>query len=188
MLNRHLLTTIDQKVLSFLAKFLDKEFYERQIARKIDIAYGSANRALNELHSSGAIKRRQEGKMYFYSVDPSSIAIIEFKKLINLMLIEPLIEKLKDVSVRIVLYGSCAQGTDTSQSDLDLFIVSHHRERVVEAISNFSFSQGFEDIHIQPVIKSPAELLESGESEQAFLEEVEQGIMLWERAASAPRD
>ena len=186
MLNLHIIATVNQKVLSLLAKFSDKEFYERQIARKIDIGYGSANRALNELYSTGTIKRRQEGKMYFYSIDPSNAAIIEFKKLINIVLIEPLIEELKNVSSRIVLYGSCAQGIDTSQSDLDLFIVSNDKERVMETIGSCSFPRGFEDIHIQPVIKSPVELLEAGESEQAFIEEVEHGIVLWERAANGP--
>ena len=187
MLNLHIIATVNQKVLGLLAKFSDEEFYERQIARKIGIAYGSANRALNDLYSTGAIKRRQQGKMYFYSVDLSNAAITEFKKLINIMLIEPLVEELKNISSRVVLYGSCAQGTDTSQSDLDLFIVSDDRERIVEVIGNFSFPRGFENIHIQSVIKSPVELLEVGESEQAFIEEVERGIVLWERAANEPR-
>jgi len=186
MLDSHIIATVNQKVLRFLAKFSDEEFYERQLARKIGISYGSANRALNELYSSSAIKRRREGKMYFYSVDASNASIIKFKKLVNITLIEPLTEKLKDISSRIILYGSCAQGTDASRSDVDLFIVSEDREQIVEAIANFSFPQGFEDIHIQPIIKSPAELLEAGESEQAFLEEVEQGIILWERAANEP--
>jgi len=186
MFNLHIIATVNQKVLSLLVKFSDKEFYERQIARKISIAYGSANRALNDLYSTGAIKRRQEGKMYFYSVDLSNAAITELKKLINIILIEPLTQALKDISSRIVLYGSCAQGIDTSQSDLDLFIVSHDKERVMETIDNFSFPLGFEDIHIQPVIKSPVELLEASKSEQAFLKEVEQGIVLWEKAANEP--
>jgi len=186
MLSSHIIATVNQQVLRFLTKFSDKEFYERQIARKIGIAYGSANHALNELHSTSAIKRRREGKMYFYSADISNAATIKFKKLINITLIEPLIERLKDISSRIILYGSCAQGTDASRSDVDLFIVSEDREQIVEAIANFSFPQGFEDIHIQPIIKSPAELLEAGESEQVFLEEVERGTVLWERAANEP--
>jgi len=186
-LNKHLIDTVNQRVLSFLAKFCDQEFYERQIAQRTGIAYGSANRALNDLYSSGAIKRRKEGKMYFYSVDSSNPAIVEFKKLVNMLLIEPLTEKLKNMTSKIVLYGSCAQGNDTSQSDLDLFIVSDDRERVTQAIDSFSFPPGFEDIHIQAVIKSPVELLEAGESEQAFLAEVEQGLILWERAANEPR-
>lgn len=186
MFNTHIIATVNQKVLSLLAKFPDKEFYEREIARRVGISYGSANGALNELYSTGAIRRRQEGKMYFYSVDPHNSTITEFKKLINMMLIEPLIEKLKNRASKIVLYGSCAQGNDISQSDLDLFIVSNNRERVMQEIDSFSFPQGFDDIHIQPVIKTPTELLEAGESEQAFLTEVEQGITLWERATGEP--
>ena len=108
MLGPHIITTVNQKVLSFLAKFSDDEFFERQIARSLDIAYGSANRSLNQLFSTGAIKRRQEGKMFFYSIDGSNPSVIEFKKLVNLLLLEPLVESLQKTASRIVLYGSCA--------------------------------------------------------------------------------
>ena len=187
MFGPHIIFTVNQKVLSLFAKFSDNEFYERQVARKLGIGYSSANGALNELNSAGVIKRRQEGKMYFYSVDPASPIVIEFKKLVNLLLIEPLVEELKEASSRVILYGSCAQGTDTSESDLDLFIVSNDRDRVLEILSNFKFPKGFEDIHIQTVVKTPIELLEMKEPEQAFIEEVERGTVLWERATSESR-
>lgn len=187
MLGFHLIATTNQKVLRLLTKFSDKEFYERQIARMLGIAYGSANNAVNELYSTGVIRRRQEGKMYFYSVDSPNPIIAEFKKLVNLLLIEPLAEELKNVSNRIVLYGSCAQGTDNSESDVDLFVVSNNKDKVLDSVNNFKFPQGFEGIHIQAVVKTPVELLEIKEPEQAFIEEVERGIILWERVASESR-
>jgi len=187
MLQSHLIATVNQKVLSLLAKFSDQEFYEREVARKLGISYGSANRALNELYSTGAVTRRREGKMYFYSIDSSKAALTEFKKVVNLMLVEPLVEELKKMSNRIVLYGSCALGTDTSESDLDLFVVSSSKEDVTNAISNFKFPRGYENIHIQSVIRTPVELLEGGESERTFIEEVDRGVILWERVASEPR-
>jgi len=154
---------------------------------RVNLAYALPDAKTPQEVAAVEIRRRQEGKMYFYSADPSNAAIIEFKKLINLMLIEPLVEELKRITSRVALYGSCAQGTDTSRSDLDLFIVSNDKEKVAEVVGKFSFPQGFEDVHIQPVVKSPAELLDAGESEQAFLNEVERGIVLWERAASESR-
>jgi predicted nucleotidyltransferase len=187
MLHLHIIATSNQKVLSLLAKFSNQEFYERQVARRLGISYGSANRALNELFSTGAVTRRHEGKMYFYSIDSSTAAVIEFKKMVNLMLVEPLVEELKKISSRIVLYGSCALGTDTSESDLDLFIVSNSKEGVSNAISNFKFPRGYENIHIQTVIKTPVELLEAKEPERTFIEEVERGIVLWEKVASESR-
>jgi predicted nucleotidyltransferase len=187
MLHPHIIATSNQKVLSLLAKFSDQEFYERQVARRLGISYGSANRALNELFSTGAVTRRHEGRMYFYSIDSSTAAVTEFKKVINLTLIEPLVEELKRISSRIVLYGSCALGTDTSESDLDLFVVSNSKEAVSNAINNFKFPRGYENIHVQSVIKTPVELLEREEAEQAFIEEVERGIVLWEKVASESR-
>jgi len=174
-------------VLSLLVKFSDQDFYEREVARKLGVSSGSANRALNELFSSRVITRRREGKMYFYSIDFSNTAVIEFKKMINLMLVEPLVEELKKMSNRIVLYGSCALGTDTSESDLDLFVVSNSKEDVSNVISNFKFPRGYENIHIQSVIRTPVELLEGEESERTFVEEVDHGIVLWEKVASGSR-
>ena len=187
MLQPHLVTTINQRVLSLLAKFSDQEFYEREVARKLGISTGSANRAFNELYSTGAVKRRREGKMYFYSIDSSNAALAEFKKIVNLMLIEPLVEELKKISSRIILYGSCALGTDNSDSDLDLFVVANSKEGVSDVISGFTFPRGFESIHIQSVIKTPVGLLERGESERTFMEEVERGIVLWEKVGSESR-
>jgi len=187
MLHTHIITTNSQKVLSLLAKFSDQEFYERQVARRLGISYGSANRALNELYSARAVSRRREGKMYFYSINSENVVIADFKKIINLMLIEPLVEKLKKLSNRVILYGSCALGTDNSKSDLDLFVVSNNKDDVSEAIRDYKFPKGFESINIQTVIKTPVELLEGGDSERDFLEEVDRGIVLWEKVASESR-
>jgi predicted nucleotidyltransferase len=125
--------------------------------------------------------------MYFYSIDSSTAAFTEFKKMVNLVLVEPLVEEMKKVSSRVILYGSCALGTDNSESDLDLFVVSGSKKDVSNVISNFVFPRGFENIRIQSVIKTPVELLEGGESEKTFMEEVECGTVLWERARSESR-
>jgi len=187
MLQLHLIKTINQKALSLLVKFSDQEFYEREVSRKLGISAGSANRALNGLYSDGVAIRRRKGKMYFYSIDSSDALLIEFKKLVNLMLIEPLVEDLKKMSSRIILYGSCAIGTDTSESDIDLLIVSKSKKDVSNLIGGFTFPTGFENIQIQPVIKTPVELLEERESERTFMEEVERGLVLWEKVASESR-
>ena len=183
MLQPHLIKTINQRVLSLLVKFSDQEFYEREVSRKLGISAGSANRALNELYSDGVVTRRRKGRMYFYSVESHDALLIELRKLVNLILIEPLIEELKKVSTRIILYGSCALGTDTSESDIDLFVVSTSKKGVSNLIGDFTFPTGFENIHVRPVIRTPVELLKGGESTRAFMDEVERGIVVWEKAA-----
>lgn len=83
MQNNFIIFTNHQKVLSFLSKFSDKESYEREIARKIGISYGSANKVLNDLYSNGLLKRRREGKMYFYSINKKIIPFSKGEILVN---------------------------------------------------------------------------------------------------------
>jgi predicted nucleotidyltransferase len=183
MLGDSLISTVNQKILQFLSKYSDMEFHEREIARRTGISYGSANRASNELFTSGVLRRRQAGKMLFYAIDSSNPAIIEFKKLVNILLLEPLVNKLKNVSSRIVLFGSCAQGTDNSKSDMDIFIVAGSRDNVNRIIEVFHFPMGYEEICIQAIIKTPVAMLDAGESTRVFLSEVEKGIVLWDSDA-----
>ncbi len=183
MLGDSLISTVNQKILQFLSKYSDMEFHEREIARRTGISCGSANRASNELFTSGVLRRRQAGKMLFYAIDSSNPAIIEFKKLVNILLLEPLVNKLKNVSSRIVLFGSCAQGTDNSKSDMDIFIVAGSRDNVNRIIEGFHFPMGYEEICIQAIIKTPVAMLDAGESTRVFLSEVEKGIVLWDSDA-----
>jgi len=181
MLENFLVSTNHQKVLSFMAKFSDQEFYEREIARKIGISTGSANKVLNDLYSGGLLERRQKGKMYFYIIDNTHPIFKYFKILNNILLILPLVEKLKSLTKKIVLYGSCAHGNETSESDIDLFLVSEERKRTLQIIENYSLGKGFEDIEIQPVIQGSVELLKSEKDDKEFLSLVREGIVLWAR-------
>src|SRR4030042_4256491 len=134
MTKNFLISTNHQKVLSFLAEFSDKEFHEREIARKIGISYGSANRVLHDLHSDGYLVRRQAGKMLFYmfnSLEPSRKSLKIFG---TIALLRPLICELTKASYKIILFGSCADGTETSESDIDLFIVTSQKSKTLQII------------------------------------------------------
>lgn len=181
MIKEIFIATTNLKVLQFLAKYSDKEFHEREISRLIKLASGSTNRALNNLYNCGIVQRRQSGKMLFYSINSNCPALIEFKKLTNMLLIEPLVEKLRLITERVVLYGSGADGLDNSKSDLDLHIVAANKQNVVRVLEDFTFPTGYAEIHIQTIIKTPLELLKANNSERTFLDEVEKGITLWDK-------
>jgi len=119
--------------------------------------------------------------MFFYSVDKANPYLREFKVLTNLLLIEPLVEKLKGLSHKIVLFGSWAEGSDNENSDIDLFIVSSEKEKVLSVVNKFSYSAKLYNRKVQPIINAPEELLKKGEEERVFLEQVEKGKVLWER-------
>ena len=101
--------------------------------------------------------------------------------MVNLLLIEPLVERLKKLSQKIVLFGSWAEGDDSEDSDIDLFIISSEKEKVLFVVNKFSYSAKPCNRKIQPVISRPEELLKKDRKNKVFLEQVEKGKVLWER-------
>jgi len=182
-------STNQLKVLSFLAKFSDQEFHEREIARKTNVSYGSANKVLNLLFADGILGRRHAGKMLFYSFNSSDPIAKIFKIFVSVSLLRPLVKSLREFAAEIVLYGSCARGEDTSASDMDLFVVSAEKEKVLGIIENCKFRKGFEDIRIEPVVFAAQELLKSEKTDKEFLSLVREGIVLWDKMKyEAPRN
>jgi predicted nucleotidyltransferase len=177
------ISTNQQKVLRFLAKFSDDEFHEREIARRVGISFGSANKVLNELCSAGILARNRKGKMLFYSFNSGDPILAPFKIFFSIAMLRPLVQKLMRTASRIVLFGSCAKGEDTSGSDVDLFIVSEEPVKSAQIISKFRFARGFGHIKIQPVILSALEMLKSEKTDPEFLSLVREGIVLWEAAS-----
>lgn len=166
--------------MSFLAKYSDLEFHEREIARRVGISFGSANKALNELSSSGILTRKRAGNMVFYRINPEEPILRPLKIFVTLAMLRPLIAKLRPSTSRITLFGSCAKGEDTAESDVDLFIVADNTRQAEQIIRKFSFPKGFEDVTIKPVILSTLDLLKSEKTEPEFLSLVNDGIVLWE--------
>ena len=164
-----------------MAKFSDKEFYEREIARKTGISYGSANKVLNDLYSAQFLKRKQKGKMFFYQFNLKDPIVQHFKIINTIALLRPLVFELKELTTQIILFGSCAKGDDTSESDIDIFIVSEQKQKTLRVIEMMDLGRGFEAIQIQPIIFSHDEILDSEKNDKEFLSLVREGIILWDK-------
>jgi len=99
----------------------------------------------------------------------------QFKVLNTLAQLELLLRELRSFARRIILFGSCTDGTDTANSDVDLFILAAERSPVMAAISHCPL-----DRPIQPVVVNNQELAAMKQAEPAFYAQAQRGIVLWE--------
>ena len=173
-----LIKTAEQRILSLFATNPDRAFYGREISSKTGISLGATSNALRLLERKGLLTFERKGKTNLYALKLPNPYIKHFKILNSLLIMEPLIEKLKSVSKRIILYGSYATGSFTSDSDLDLFIVSNKRKEVLERLENF---KGSIDIEINPVIKKQIGWMKLETSDPEFFDQLSGGITLWEK-------
>jgi predicted nucleotidyltransferase len=178
MLKDIFIKTVEQRILSLFVANPDKAFYSREISKKIKISLGATSNALRLLEKNSILSSEKKGKTGLYTLRLPNEYLERFKILNILLTIEPLVEKLKNISRRVILYGSYATGSFTADSDLDLFIISEKREESLKAINSFKTNVALE---ITPVIKKQVEWMRLEKSEPEFFSEISQGITLWEK-------
>ncbi len=163
------------KILSFLAENSGKEFLGREIQKATKLSRAGVYIALRELIKGKSVSKTQRGKFLVYSVVYEDPVIRQFKVLKNVLLLEPVIARLKPLSKKIILYGSASRGEDLPNSDIDLFVLSKDAEATKEILSSVRIKR-----KIQAVVKSPSEVADLKEKEKVFYGEVDRGIVLWQ--------
>jgi len=175
MLNEILYSTSVQKVLSFLLSHPEERLYDREVSRLAKVGRAATNYSLRALIDTGIVRREKRGRMYFYYVTLDDPIIRQLKITQNLVYLRPLVENLKAVSLKIVLYGSSATGTNHADSDIDLFVLSREPKRVKDLIYKSSFKKG-----LQYVVNSPQESIRLKKENPVFHKQVSSGIILYE--------
>jgi len=179
MIKKHLVgifeATNSLKVLSFLAKYPGQEFLSSEIQMAVSVSRAGAYLALRNLLREQLVNKAEKGRFHLYSLNHDNPIVRQFKVLMNVILLEPLILRLQPFMVRMVLFGSASRGEDTASSDIDLFILSKDPENIRERLTSYKTER-----KLQPIVLAPAEWPEFREREKEFFEEIEKGIVLWE--------
>jgi len=83
--------------------------------RASGVSKGSANRILRGLADKDFLARERKGRMILYRLNLNESVVRQLKILINVNALKELTEALKKHARRIILYGSCSQGTDVRE-------------------------------------------------------------------------
>lgn len=180
-LSRLFLKTRPYRVWSFLTLHPDEPSYGKQISEATGVSRGATNQILNEFLAQDLVTRQRSGKMWLYTPKPHPV-VSHFRVFENLIVLAPLVSELGKVSKRVILYGSAADGTDTAGSDIDVFVISDRPQDAAAAIREFP-----SDRQIAPVIQTPAEYASARRTDKAFIEEVNKGLVLFEKGVDEER-
>ncbi len=182
-----LVKTTHQKVLSLFLACPARHFYGSEISQKARISIGQTSKILGELLRAGVVEKERKGKTELYNLTEMTPELRLYKAMNTVMNIAPLTKRLASMCRIAMLYGSCANGLNTEESDLDLLVVSNDREQVLDAVARHSPREryGFAEIH--PVIKTPAEWAGLEAKDPVFFAEVQKGIVLYEKGIDESR-
>ncbi len=124
-----LFTSTQQKVLGLTYGNPEKRFFATEIISLVGAGSGAVQRELAKLTQGGILSLDQSGKQKFYSANSESPIFSELRQIIlkTVGLIEPIQNALAPLKNRMslaMIFGSVANNSDRSSSDIDLFIVS----------------------------------------------------------------
>lgn len=178
-----LLTKTQQRVLGVLFGQPERSFYASELIRDAGTGSGAAQRELARLEASGLIVARRIGHQKHYQANAASPLYSELRSIVlkTVGLAEPLRDALKSLSSAIraaFVYGSVANATDQSASDIDLMIISDTLAygEVFGALERVTRTVGRK---VNPTVYTAAEFSKRARTENAFLTRVLEQPKLW---------
>lgn len=147
-------------VLGLLYGHSDQAFYAREVARLTGGAMGAVQRELQELASAGIIERSELGRQVYYQANRQCPVFEELRDIITKTsglgaVLRAALSVLNDRVDVAFVFGSLARGTESSESDVDLFVVGDVTfGAVVDAVGGANESLGRE---VNPVVQSAQE-------------------------------
>ncbi|MDD5013071.1 MAG: nucleotidyltransferase domain-containing protein [Candidatus Pacebacteria bacterium] len=177
-IKKHIFTTATQKILDFLIANTDKQSTEKEITEKTGVKKSAVNLALKELVKDGLLEKEKIGRTSVHSLSKDHAIIKELKILQNIIQIYPLVEKIKPLSQKIVLFGSSARGTNTTESDIDIFVQSNNPEEIKRIIDSSELKE-----RIQLIVKMPKEMVVINKEKPLIFQEIDKGRILFDNYA-----
>jgi len=169
------ITPMGLQILIFLARNPDNQFYIREIAKIMNKSVGGTHKTLKSLKEMDFIKENKSGKNIYYQINQMNPSVNNFKIFMTINELKTLVDKLKEISEKIILFGSCSTGKDTYESDIDLLVLTNEKEKVNKKIINMKSNR-----KIQAVVVNTVDLMKIKEKDKGFYQEINKGITLWD--------
>ena len=163
------------KILDYLTASAEGKGFVSQIARDTGISKGEVSKAVKVLKDCGLVQSEPSGRNMICFVDRRLPVFARLRTAFNLLKIMPETASLQKCADKIVLFGSCAEGTDTADSDIDILVITRDKVKADKTARKIKLSRS-----VQWVIKTPQEYIVLNSKEKVFAEEIGKGIVLWE--------
>ena len=113
------------KVIVWFLKNPESRIYVRALAKELGLNPATVSKYLKLFHSRGILLLERKGKLYEYYLNNSSALTRELKRLFIIDAINECGLLALDF-VSVVLFGSCAKGTYTERSDVDILVIGEN--------------------------------------------------------------
>src|SRR2546425_6767014 len=129
------------RVAKLLVEHPTREFTGREVARILGVSHATVNQAMQRLSDAGLVYARVVGRATAHRVNAESYLHHVVKELLELerglaeAIPNAIRERLQDVAVSLIVFGSYARGDATRDSDLDLLVITDDPDAVEKRLA-----------------------------------------------------
>lgn len=171
----NILSRYPMKILCFLGRNYMEKYHTRELVRRLNMGLGTASKCLKILEEEELLTKESLGRLSLYQANMENPLLKELKIVFTLMEIDGLIKTLKKVSSRIILFGSCADGEDLEQSDIDILILTEDAKSVNKLLDEYKIQR-----KVSAVIMDDAEFRNLKKKDKPFYSRIMKGRLLYE--------
>ena len=113
------------EVLRYFLEHPTRKIHAGDLEKEVPLSKVSLLLGLLTLLNEGFLHSTEIGRLKQYCLVRDWPQVKQLKILLTLDKIMPLLEKLHGSGVEAYLYGSCARGEDTEESDIDLLLIGN---------------------------------------------------------------
>ncbi len=152
-----------------------KAWYVSELARRLGVPSSSLQRELQNLSEARILKTHQQGRMVYYQANVDSPLFSDLRGLMlkTAGLVDVLVDTLKPLASKLrvaFVYGSIANGSEQSDSDIDLMVVG--TVSPMELVVPFRHAHELLGRAINPTVYTPAEFEKKQKAKDHFLTRV----------------
>ncbi len=162
-------------LLAGLGRNYSNKFHVRDLARSLNYDVSMISKNLKQLEEVGLVTHEDVGNLVFYQANMKSVLLRHMKICLTLLELTDLIRDLDQVTTNSILYGSCAKGEDTYESDIDLFLETQDKDAVQKILARHQRKITRE---MSPLISTPDETYRLKTKDKILFDNISQGIIL----------
>jgi predicted nucleotidyltransferase len=162
------------RILSFVSVQQGVVLSAEEVRRALNISSGATNQTLRLLHELNVVTREKKGNVFLYRVNPDNHILKQFKIFENVIFLRDMVEVIKKYCREIILFGSCADGTNAADSDIDVYILTDYKDKVHKTLHKYKTGKP-----LKPIIADPLELAELKDKDKVFYGQIMKGITMW---------
>jgi len=151
------------------------KFHVRDLSRSLSYDVSMISKNLKYLEKKGLVNHEDVGNLVLYQANMDSVLLRHMKICFTLLELNELLRSLEPLASNIVLFGSCADGEDTTESDIDLFIETMDTDAVKQILDSH---QEHITRTLSPIIATSNDTYVMKAKDRALYASIQQGVIL----------